>query len=240
MGSATGLNLFKGLAAAGKFGNDGIDRRSPDERLGVFVPRGEEVIDGGDEFVDAEERITADAFVGEFGEPSLDQVQPTATGGHIVNRETGMFPQPGLNLWCTVSPVVVHDDVQGLAGGKLAIDPPQKLQKLLVSVSFVKIADDLPPQQIEGSEQSSRPVALVIVRHSSAAALLEGQAGLRAVQSLNLALFINTKHDGFVGWIEIEADNIGQFFEKLRITRQLKCLRAMGLDVVAFPKIADR
>jgi hypothetical protein len=73
----------------------------------------------------------------------------------------------------------------------------------------MKIADDFPLQQIEGSEQSGRAVALVIVRHSSATTLLQGQAGLRAVQSLNLALFINTKNDGFVGWIEIEADNIG-------------------------------
>jgi hypothetical protein len=49
----------------------------------------------------------------------------------------------------------------------------------------------------------------------------QGQAGLSAVESLNLALFIDTKNDGFVGWIEIEADNIGQLFEKLRIARQL-------------------
>src|ERR1700733_13355604 len=107
-------------------------------------------------------------------------------------------------------------------------------------MSLMKVADDFPLQQIEGTEQRSHPVALVIVRHGSATALLEGQAGLRAVQSLNLALFINTKNDGFVGWIEIEADNIGQFFEKLRITRQLESLRAMGLNVVAFPEIADR
>ena len=40
-GSATGLDLLEGLAAAGEFGNDGIDGRSPDEGLGIFVPRGE-------------------------------------------------------------------------------------------------------------------------------------------------------------------------------------------------------
>jgi hypothetical protein len=83
------LDLFEGLAAAGEFGDDGIDGRSPDEGLGIFVPRGEEVIDGGDKFVDAEEGITADALVGEFSKPSLDQVQPTTAGGHIVDHEAG-------------------------------------------------------------------------------------------------------------------------------------------------------
>ena len=75
------------MAAASEFGNDGIDGRSPDEGLWILVPRGEEVIDGGDQFFDAKEGIAADAFVGEFSEPSLDQVQPTATGGHIVDHE---------------------------------------------------------------------------------------------------------------------------------------------------------
>ena len=84
---------------------------SPEEGLGIFVPRGEEVIDGCNKFVDAEEGITADAFVGEFGKPSLDQVQPTATGGDIVDHEAGMLPQPGFDLCSAVGPVVVHDDV---------------------------------------------------------------------------------------------------------------------------------
>jgi hypothetical protein len=34
--SAIGLDLHKGLAAAGWFGNDGIDGRSPDASLGKF------------------------------------------------------------------------------------------------------------------------------------------------------------------------------------------------------------
>ena len=39
---------------------------------------------------------------------------------------------------------------RGLIARKLAIDMPQKLQGLLVPMSFVKVADDFPLQQIEG------------------------------------------------------------------------------------------
>jgi hypothetical protein len=57
------------------------------------------------------------------------------------------------------------------------------------------------------------------VGHGATTTLLEGKSGLGTVQSLNLALFIDTKNDAFVGRIEIEAYNIGQFFEKLRVAR---------------------
>ncbi len=109
-----------------------------------------------------------------------------------------------------------------------------------MAMSFMAFADDFPLKQFQRGEQRGRPVALVVVRHGAATALLEGQAGLGAVQSLNLALFIDTKNDGLVGRIEIEADNIGQFFEKLRIARQLERLRPMRFEVVALPDAVHR
>ena len=108
---ATRLDLFEGLAAPGEFGNDGVDGRSPKERLRVFVPRGQELVDRGNEFVDAEERITANAFVGEFSEPSLNQVQPAAAGWHIVDYKAAMFAQPTFDCGGAMSPIVVHDEV---------------------------------------------------------------------------------------------------------------------------------
>jgi hypothetical protein len=58
-------------------------------------------------------------------------------------------------------------------------------------VALVKIADNFSLKQIKGGEQSRRSVPLVIVRHGSATPCLQGQAGLRAVQSLNLAFLIH-------------------------------------------------
>jgi len=100
--------LFEGLAATGKFGNDGIDGRRPDEGFRVFVPGSKELVDGSDEISDAEESIAAQAFGGEFGEPAFNQVQPAAGCGHIVDDEAAMFLQPSLNFCGAVSPIVVH------------------------------------------------------------------------------------------------------------------------------------
>jgi hypothetical protein len=99
------------LATTRESGNDGIDRRSPNEWLRIFVPRGEELVDRGDEIVDAEERITANAFVREFSEPAFNQVQPAAACWHILDYKAGMFPQPGLDFGGAMRPLVVHDDV---------------------------------------------------------------------------------------------------------------------------------
>ena len=105
------MDLLEGLPAAAEFGDDGIDRRRPNERLRIFVPGGQELVDGGDEFVDAEKRITANASVGEFSEPSLNQVQPAAARWHLVDYKAAMFAQPGLDFGSAMSPVVVHNDV---------------------------------------------------------------------------------------------------------------------------------
>jgi hypothetical protein len=66
------LDLFKGLAATGEFGNDGIDGGGPDEWFGVFVPSGQKLFDGADEILDTQERVAADTLVGQFGELALN------------------------------------------------------------------------------------------------------------------------------------------------------------------------
>ena len=79
-------------------------------------------------------------------------------------------------------------------------------------------------------------MALVIMCHGAAAALLHGQTRLGAVECLDLALFINRQHDG-VGWrVDIEHDDlvplsgelwtIGQL-ELARPMRRRPCLRQM-------------
>ncbi len=51
-------------------------------------------------------------------------------------------------------------------------------------------------EDVEGCEQSGRAVALVVVGQGSGLAGLERQAGLRAVQRLDLGLFIDGQHHG--------------------------------------------
>jgi hypothetical protein len=109
--SATRLDLFDGLAATREFGNDEIDRGSPNKRFRLFVPCAKELVGGGDEIINAEETITANALVGEFGESTFNQVQPAAAYGHLVDYKAAMFPQPGFDFGSAMRSVVVRDNV---------------------------------------------------------------------------------------------------------------------------------
>ena len=51
----------------------------------------------------------------------------------------------------------------------------------------------------------------------SGAALLHRQAGLSAIKGLDLALLIDREDDGVSGSIDVEADDVAQFVDKLRV-----------------------
>ena len=83
-------------------------------------------------------------------------------------------------------------------------------------------------QSAHGREQRGGSVALVVVGHGSAAALLHRQPGLGAVQRLNLALFVGAQHDGVFGRIQIQADDVLQFLGELGIAAELESARQCG------------
>src|SRR5829696_3558695 len=89
-----------------------------------------------------------------------------------------------------VGGVVVEDDVDDLAGRDLCLDGVEEADELLVPVALHAVANDGAVEDVEGGEQRRRAVALVVMRHRAGAALLHVQAGLGAVERLDLRLLI--------------------------------------------------
>ena len=58
--------------------------------------------------------------------------------------------------------------------------------------------------------------------HRPSAALLHRQTGLGAVECLDLALLVNREDDGVGGRIDIEADDVLELLDKLRVLRQFE------------------
>ena len=71
-----------------------------------------------------------------------------------------------------------------------------------------------------------------------AASPLEGQAGLGAVQSLDLAFFVHTQHQSVLGRAQIEADDIFQFLNEGGVVTDFETLHAMRLKTVTAPDMA--
>ena len=107
-------------------------------------------------------------------------------------------------------------------------------------MTAVALADDLSGQHVQSGEQRRCAVTLVVVGHRAAAAGLHRQTRLRAVESLNLALLVDTQHDGLVRRVQVQPHDVGQLLGERRVGRQLEGLDAVGLQAVRVPDALDR
>ena len=84
--------------------------------------------------------------------------------------------------------------MHGFGGRDGLLDGVEEADELLMAMALHAPSDDLAVQHVEGGEQRGRAVALVVVGHGAGAAALHGQAGLRAVERLDLALLVDRQN----------------------------------------------
>lgn len=106
-----------------------------------------------------------------------------------------MASQPFPHLRVHVGAVVVHDQVQRLAGRGVPVQPLDEAEELLMPVPLVAFPNYLSFGDLEGGKQGGRSVAFVVVGEGSTTASLQGQPRLGAIQGLNLALFVDAQDD---------------------------------------------
>ena len=85
-----------------------------------------------------------------------------------------------------VGGIVVGDQVDIQMLGRGGVDPAQELEPFLMTMSRHALADHLAGGNLERGEQRGGAMPFVIMGHGSAAALLHRQAGLRAIERLDL------------------------------------------------------
>src|SRR3990172_46532 len=212
----------------------------PDERLGSIVVGFDEFLDGRDQLRNTREAAAANALVGQLAEPAFDQVEPRSRGRREVQLKASMLGQPALHLRMVVRAVVVQDQVDVQLRRNALIDLAQELAELDIAVTRIAGADHRPFERVQGGKQGRGAVALVVVCHSPATPLLERQAGLRAVERLDLRLLVDTEDDGFVWRIEIDSHHIGELLDKALVARELERFHAMGLQAVCVPNALHR
>src|SRR5450756_1545990 len=147
--------------------------------------------------------------------------------------------QPLTHLRMLVGCVVVDDSVDRLLDRDLRLDGIEEADELLVPVALHVAADDGTVEDVESSEQRGGTVAFVVVGHRSSTARLHRQTGLGAVERLDLALLINREDDGMGWWIDIEAYNIAQLVDKLRVGGELELFHPVRLKAVRTPDALD-
>jgi len=138
-----------------------------------------------------------EATLRQFREEALDRVEPRAGRRCEVKGKALMAVEPGAHLGMLVGGIVVEDDVDRLVGWHLGIDGVEKTDELLVPVTLHVPADDGAVEHVEGGKQRRRVMPLVVMGHGAKPALLQGQAGLGAVERLD-RLFSST--DSTMAW----------------------------------------
>src|SRR5881409_1614167 len=207
----------------------------PDERFWSVVVGCDEIFDGGDQLRNIREAAATNALVGQFAEPTLDQIQPRGRCRREMQVKATMFGQPALHLRMLVGPVVVQDQMNVQLRWDALIDLAQELAELDVAMPGIAGAEDRPLERVQGGKQRRCAVALVVMRHRLTTPLLERQTGLRTVQRLDLRLLVDTQDHGFVRRIEVDSDHIGQLLHKALVARELEGFHAMRLQPVSLP-----
>lgn len=225
----------EGLFCAVAFENDGLGRRGPYEGFWVRVSMIEPFDDGGLEFGNAAEDASAYSLASDLGEQTLNEIEPGRGCRGEVQLEARMTLEPTLHGRRLVCGVIVEDQVEVETRQRLFVDPPQEFQEFLGTMARQAFTDDLASCNVERGEQRRSPMTLIVVRHGAGTAFLEGQARLRAIQGLDLALLVDGKHQRFIGRIEVEADDILHLLGEVWVVGGLKGANEMGLEPVRLP-----
>ena len=151
-----------------------------------------------------------------------------------------MPTEPPLNRRMLVRRVVIDEGVDRHIRRRLRVEQIQKFPKFLMPITRQTRADDGAFEDIQRGEQGGRAVSFVVMSHRAGPAGLHRQAGLRPLQRLDLALFVDTEDQGLLGRIHVEPDDIGELLEEPRVGRQLERAQAVRLQPVRVPNPVNR
>ena len=129
-----------------------------------------------------------------------------------------------------VSGVVIDDEMDVEGVGHIAVDLTQESEELLMTVSRMTTGDDFAGGDIESGEQPGGAVAFIVMSDAFEGAEAHGEDGLSSLESLNRGLFIDREHDGVVGGIEVETDDVADFLDEEGAVGNLEMPLAVGLE----------
>lgn len=103
-----------------------------------------------------------------------------------MERPAGMPFEPGIDRGMLVGGVVVDDGFNQFAGGHRTLDIVEEADELFMPILLHAATDDAAITHVERCEQGCRAVALIVMGHCAAAAWLQWQPWLSAIEHLDL------------------------------------------------------
>ena len=235
-GSASCTDSDRRYRDLGQFFEDRFGGRCPYERSTIAVVGVDVARDRVLQMVDGMEGSASDPAARDGGEEALDGVEPGGRCRGEMERPARMIGEPFENLGLFVGGVIVDDGVDDFSGRNSALDGIEEADELLVAMPSHAAPDHGSIEEVERGEQRGRAVALVVMGHRPAFSGLERQARLRAVERLDLALLVDRDDDRVLGRVHVEADDVLDLLDELRIVGALEGANAVRLQPMRLPQ----
>ena len=121
-----------------------------------------------------------------------------------MEMKAGMASEPSSDLRMLVGRIVICNEVKVELARSFPIDDFEETQPFLVAMPGLALSDDGAVSQIQRRKERGRAMPLVIMSHRAGSSLLHRQAGLRAIKSLYMGLFISAQDQGMLRRIQVE------------------------------------
>src|SRR2546428_2393685 len=144
-----GLDIERALRESRDARQNLVRGLPPGERLGIFLMRVNECLNGGLEFRHALVGPAPQLFVRQLSEPPLHQTQPGSIRRREMDMKAGTLGEPVANERRLVRAVVVHDEVHVQVTWDLFLDQIQEFAELNRSMALMKLRDDLTRLRVE-------------------------------------------------------------------------------------------
>src|ERR1700736_909562 len=112
----------------------------------------------------AAEHATSNSLVGEFGKPSLHQVDPGTVGRGEVDMKSWAFRKPLADHGGFVRSVVIQDDMDIQSGGHVRLDHIEELAKFRGAMAALQLGDHAAGLQFQRGKQPRSPMTFIVVR----------------------------------------------------------------------------
>src|SRR5690606_15008559 len=136
--------------------------------------------------------------------------------------------QPALHGRCLVGRQVVQDDVDVQVLGDVAVDLVQERDEVGGGVRRADVGDHLPGGDLQGGEQVTGAVALVVVGGPCRGGRQHRQRGRGAVERLDLGLLVHREHRGGDRRVHVQGDDVADLVHELRVRGDLELVLAPG------------
>ena len=116
---------------------------------------------------------------------------------------------------------VVEHDVHVEVGGHGGVDPVEEAAELFGAMPRCRRGEHLPGSDVQGRVEVGGAVAEVVVGLPRGHPRQQRQDRRRPVERLDLRLLVDTEHDRRLGRVEIEADDVADLVDELRLGGEL-------------------